>query len=390
MAKDYDKLKAKAKELYEQSGSSARYIAEQLSIHHSTVLSWAKEDKWIKGASSDEIPEFIPKEEVQKKRIEATNKSLRQQNERLIRDYSELMDKYDIALSLKDNTPVKIPVINMGQSGKGEAVPLVQYSDWHVEERVEKKTVRGLNEYSPEIARVRAKKLTENTLKLVKKERQDVTIKSLFLNLGGDFINSYLHEHDVQMNYMAPIEALAFAKELLKESILTLAAYGDFRQIDIVCTRGNHPRLTKRMQSSNDYKMNLEAILYNMLKQEITDSSIRWHIPESELGYVSIGGKMIRCLHGHQIKFQGGVGGLTIPMNKYIMNLDKTEKADYNCISHWHQMSMPTKSCSVNGSLVGFNSYALSCGFTFEQPQQVFQLLDSKRGLTVRTPIFCE
>jgi transposase-like protein len=328
-------------------------------------------------------------QQIEVRRESAKIKMLEQQNKELLNRYEELMDKYDHALLLKEPTKVTIPKISLNNSIPNQAVPFIQWSDWHVEERIEKKTTRGLNEYNPDIAAARVDKLTINTLKIIKKERQDVRIDELFLCLGGDFINNFLHEHDVQMNYMHPIEAALFAKELLKKAISTLAKNGNFKKIIVMCIRGNHGRLTKRMQSGNDYKMNLEAVLYAMLKQELNDSMFEWHLPESELGYAEVLGKKIRCFHGHQVNYQGGVGDITIPVNKAIMKWDKTEKADWNMMHHYHRYWMPTSNTSLNGSLCGWNSYALSCGFAYEPPLQVFHLLDANKGFTVRTPIHC-
>lgn len=308
----------------------------------------------------------------------------------LMKEYGQLLEKYDHALMLKEAANIKPAIINIDPSVDSQAVPIIQWSDWHVEERVEKSTTRGLNEFNPDIAKKRVSKLAESTLKLVRKERQDVNINEIMICLGGDFINSYLHEHDKEMNFMSPIEACTFAKTLIVEALTNVALNGDFDRIIVMCIRGNHPRLTRRMQSSNDYKMNLEAMIYYMVRQELSDPIFEFHIPESEHGYVDVLGKKIRCYHGHQISYQGGVGDLTIPCNKAIMRWDKTEKADWNLMHHFHSYWMPTRNCSLNGSLVGYNSYALSCGFAYEPPLQTFHLLDAKRGFTVRTPIICQ
>jgi hypothetical protein len=77
-------------------------------------------------------------------------------------------------------------------------------------------------------------------------------------------------------------------------------------------------------------------------------------------------------------------------MNKKVMYWDKTTKAQWNLFSHWHQFLMATKNSSVNGSLCGYDSYAQSNGFEYEPPVQAFQLLDKKRGFTVRCPILAE
>lgn len=334
-------------------------------------------------------PVSIDQEQIERQRQAIINDHKRRLKELWSR-YEELEKKYDEALALKTYSEVNIPKIEIDPKIKSQAVPIIQFSDWHVEEKIEKGTTGGLNQFNPDIARKRTITLAENTLKLIRKERQDVTINSLFICLGGDFINNYLHEHDVQMNFMSPIEAAMYAKELLKNTLLTIAKYASVKQIKILCIRGNHGRLTRRMQSSNDYKMNLEAILYNMLKQELDDDMFEWIIPDSELGYVEVLGKKIRAFHGHQVSYQGGVGDITIPVNKAIMRWDKTDKCDHNLMHHYHSFWMPTRNCSLNGSLCGWNSYALSIGAPFEPPMQTFHLLDVKRGLTVRTPIMCE
>ena len=391
----YQEQYDKAKTLFESTTKAIRQIAILVGVDKSTVSKWSRNFEW--GVRPLEQINTLPDAEKQfnvlhereKRNLHEREKGLQQEKEALLKYVKEVEDRLDIALALQKETRVIIPKIGSTNS-KTNAVPLIQWSDWHVEERVERGTTRGLNEFNPDICRQRVIKLAENTVKLIKKEKQDVNINDAVINLGGDFINNYLHEHDVQMNYMAPIEALGFAKELLKTAILTVLKNSGVKKLIILCIRGNHPRLTKRMQSSNDYKMNLEAIMYNMLKQELNQPEIEWVVPDSEIGMVTVYGYNVRAFHGHQIGYQGGIGGLTIPMNKYIMRHNQIEYADLNMVSHWHQYSSPTKGVNVNGSLVGYNSYALSLGFAYEKPLQTFQLLDETRGLTVKTPIFCE
>lgn len=335
------------------------------------------------------LPLTIDQELVERQR-QVIIKDYQRRLQELLFKYNELNKKFDEALALKQYTETTIPKITIDPKVKSQAIPIIQFSDWHVEEKIEKSTTGGLNEYNPDIARYRAQNLATNTLKLIRKERQDVNIDTLLICLGGDFINNYLHEHDVQMNFMSPLEAAMFAKELLKQTLLTIADNAKVKKIVVMCIRGNHGRLTRRMQSSNDYKMNLEAIVYYMLRQELGEEIFEWHIPESELGYIEVFGKRIRAFHGHQVSYQGGVGDITIPVNKAIMRWDKTDKADWNLMHHYHSFWMPTRNCSLNGSLCGWNSYALSIGAAYEPPTQVFHLLDAKRGFTVRTAIQCE
>ena len=413
---DFSKEIDKAQKYFETTHLSLGQIGLQVGVHKKTILRWSQRYGWnrlpdfvaSKGGGSD-VRHAVRKEvvtpagEVVKeplnsgyewkiRKLEAEKKDLRADNTKLIEELGKLQEDYDFALGLKAFTPVTIPHIDLKTiQGKSQGCVILQYSDWHIEERVDLEVTDSKNKYTPDIAKRRAKKLVENTLKLIDKERAHVAINQLFVCLGGDFINNYLHEHDAQMNYLPPFEAALVAKGMLKECLLTLAKFAKVKKITVMCIRGNHGRLTKRMQSSNDYGLNHEAMIYGTLADELKSNKIfEFHIPQSEFGYVKIGDKMIRCFHGHQVKYMGGMGGLTIPLNKYLLRLDQNEKADWNLIHHFHQLSMPTANCSLNGSLVGFNSYAASLGMKYEPPLQSFQLLDSKRGFTVRTPIFAE
>lgn len=330
-----------------------------------------------------QIDRDTKKENAKLKDAERKYKYLQEQVE-------ELQEKYDIALALNDHKyQPKSETLDFTHS-RNEGIPIIQYSDWHVEKRIDSRVLNGLNEFNLDICAQRVKNCYTNTIKLIRKERQDVKIDKLVINLGGDFINNYLHEHDTQENYLSPIEALFFAKERIKESLSAIAEHGEVKKIVLLCCNGNHPRLTRRMQSDNDYKMNLEAILYHNLKQELSDPIFEWHIPQSELGYYNIGGYRIRYFHGHQFNFMGGVGGLTIPLNKITMRYDQVDKANFNLISHWHTFDLIGGKNSINGALCGYDAYAQRLGCTYDVPKQSFQMLDSKRGFTGRFPILCD
>ena len=44
----------------------------------------------------------------------------------------------------------------------------------------------------------------------------------------------------------------------------------------------------------------------------------------------------------------------------------------------------------MNGSLAGYSPYALSIKADYNEPSQVFFLMDKKRGKTIVAPIFLE
>jgi transposase-like protein len=341
----------------------------------------------------DDKPEFVVSDYILARRENAMIKSMKKQLEEVTKEYESLSDAYDMALAIKtqETKNFVIPKIKENKDEKNEATAIVQLSDTHFGKIILPSTVNGLNEHNPEIAKQRMEKLAENLLKLIKKERSDVKIDNLVLGLGGDFMeNSMLHDHSQMATAFSQMEELLFSREMLHKFITTIANNGKFKKILIPCVRGNHSRTTKKMNSTIDYRTNFEAMLYNILKQDFSDSLFEWYAPDSDICEFQVYDKKIRSLHGWQVKSGGGIGGLTIPLNKYILRMDQISKCDHNLMHHYHSLSYPTANCTLNGSLCGYDTFAMQIGASFQKPMQAFQLLDKTRGFTIKAPIFCE
>lgn len=347
----------------------------------------------LEGAKFSTEEPFKITEQIVLRRENAEIKSLKKQLEEAVKDYEQLSDLYDIALALKtqDISKIKSPEVKPNNSIKNEATAIVQLSDTHFGKIILPATVNGLNEHNPDIAKKRMDKLAENLLSLVNKERAEVKIENLVLGLGGDFMeNSMLHDHSQMATAFSQMEELLFSRELLHKFIKTIAENGKFKKIILPCVRGNHSRTTKKMNSTIDYRTNFEALLYNLLKQDFRDSMFEWYAPDSDICEFQVFNKRIRSLHGWQVKSGGGIGGLTIPLNKYILRMDQISKCDYNLMHHYHSLSYPTANCTLNGSLCGYDTFAMQIGASFQKPMQSFQLLDKNRGFTIKAPIFCD
>ena len=112
-----------------------------------------------------------------------------------------------------------------------------------------------------------------------------------------------------------------------------------------------------------------------------------WQIAESYFVFSEIYGRTIRWHHGDAIRFEGGVGGLVIPMNKAIAQWNKGRKADLDCFGHHHTYLQTPNACS-NGSMIGFSPFSVQIKAGFEPPTQTMFLMDSKRGRTAIFPLF--
>jgi len=338
-------------------------------------------------------PPVDPKElilgDLTKRKESAKVKELERKYNYLLQEYDQSEKRFDALLNIKE--PISIGKIEqLASSSKHEAVPIIQLSDWHFEERVDAHTINGLNEYNLEIAAYRWNKCIQNSLKLVHKERNSSEIKQLCLWLGGDFITGYIHEELEESNYLSPTQATRFAKEKIIVAIKFYLEHGKFDKITIPCNFGNHGRTNQKPRVSTGYKNSYEWMMY----QDVADyfqgnKKVEFIIPNGLFAYVDIMGHMNSFWHGDSIKYGGGIGGLTIPLIKAIQRYDQQCKADYNWMGHYHQLWQATKNCIVNGSGIGYGPYAQRIGAVPEEAMQGFSLMDNKYGLTIKTPIYC-
>lgn len=271
-------------------------------------------------------------------------------------------------------------------SGTSEGVAVAVASDWHCEEKVGKE-VDGLNVYSLEIAKARAIAFFRSVLNLTNLLGARIHIDTIVLALLGDFITNDIHDELVEICALLPIPALLFAKDLLVAGIEFLLRESPYKLI-IPCHSGNHARTTKTTHVSTENGHSLEYLLYVFLEDHFrAHDRVQFIIPDAYHSYVQVYDQTIRFHHGHNIKFGGGIGGLTIPANKAIDKWNTARHADLDVFGHFHQR-LDGENFLCNGSLIGFNAFAVAIKAPYQKPSQNLFLIDKKRGRTARWPIY--
>ena len=188
---------------------------------------------------------------------------------------------------------------------------------------------------------------------------------------------------------LAPLAAARWAGERLR-GIIDLAA--DMAKEVIVCTQpGNHGRSTERPRAATGHDHSFEQNLYLMMAAAETRKNVRWEVAEGYLGYLDLDGFTLRYHHGESIRYQGGVGGITIPANKAIAAWNRSRRADLDVFGHWHQWGWLRGRYVSNGSLIGINAYAISIKAEAEAPCQSLVIVDhGRREVTEAKPIWCD
>ena len=274
------------------------------------------------------------------------------------------------------------------ESGNSEVTAFAIASDWHFEEQVESNNVNGKNEFNLEIAEGRVKMFFVNVARLTDIFGKESKLDTLYIALLGDLINGQLREEAMENNLLRPMEAMLRVRELLKQGIQYLL---DNTKLNLVlhCHSGNHARTTKKIHISTESGNSLEWVLYHVLGSDFKNNKrVLFVIPTSYHSFADVAGVKVRFHHGHAMRYAGGVGGISISVNKAIAQWNRVERADLDVFGHFHQLK-DGGNFVCNGSLIGWNEFANFIKADFEKPKQAFFLIDHKRKeKTVTTPIF--
>jgi hypothetical protein len=308
--------------------------------------------------------------------------ALMKQKDQELDAYHQFQDEVD---------DVSIRPIGLPKKGApGQSTAVITFSDLHYEESVDPRVVSDLNEYNTTIAEERTGRFFENSLKLVDMARSKSMIKQLVLWLGGDLISGYIHEELMESNQLSPIDASIRVFALMISGIDYLLEHGEFEEIVVVTSVGNHGRTTQKRRVSTATQNSYEWMIYNFLATHYANEPrVRFKLSRSYHNYLDVYDFTLRFHHGENIRYGGGIGGITIPLNKAIASWNEGRKADIDVMGHWHQR-ISQKHFVVNGSIIGYNAYAMSIKAPFERPQQSFFLVHPRWGKTVEAPIFVD
>lgn len=292
------------------------------------------------------------------------------------------------------NMPKRVkPVKPMGKKrkSKNRGLPVLMCSDWHVEETVDPATVNYRNEYDPDIAERRVEYMAIGMSWLIDQWHTGWDITEIVLWFGGDLISGYIHDELVESNALSPTEAVLFAQALMAELIdHLLAACPYVERIRIFCNYGNHGRTTLKRRVSTAAKNSFEWLAYQTLSQRYANNDrVQFDIAGGAHIYANLYGVNTRFHHGDDVRYQGGIGGLSIPLQKACDKWDTFIEAPLTVIGHWHQF-VDYMYAIVNGSLIGYNAYALGIKARWEPPRQGAFLIDEEWGKRLVTPVYCD
>jgi hypothetical protein len=350
--------------------------------------------KYERGAFGDVKPASAPKDNdsTLQASLKAYDQALNARAESshvktLERDRDALRKALDTMAALTKAPLVPVKRLELG-SGLREATAVAALSDAHVEEIVRPGETPYPNEYNPTIADRRLARFFAGFEWLIGFHRTAFKIRTALLWLGGDLMTGHIHPENIENTATPPIKTLLWLRPRITAGIDRLLADPKLERLLLPCSYGNHGRNTPKPYRALGAVHSYEWLLYQWLADTYrNEPRVQFLADETAHQYAKVYDFNMHFHHGDETNYGGGVGGITIPLNKAVAQWDIARKCDYHQFGHWHQY-LDNGRLAVNGSVIGYNGYAMSIKATPEPPQQSFYLIDSKRGKTCKSPIW--
>jgi hypothetical protein len=369
---------------------SNRKIAEILNIGKDTV------NKFRKATPVETQPLTLESQREVLKPIE--EHSLRRENARLKTLLNEALDDqvrdnvlFDFADQLAEYSEPIPEWVRKTSKGRDIAVPCVMASDWHLDEKVFRSQVGGVNEYNRKIAVARCSQFFDNTATLAKHFIGGIDYRGLYLLLGGDMFSGNIHEELKETNESTLIESILYWVEPITAGINFLA--DEFGQVHIPCVVGNHGRNSRKPIAKNRAQDNFDWLFYHMLAMQFkNDDRVTWDISPAADCRFTIFDTDFLLTHGDQFRGGSGIAGLLSPLLLGDHRKRKRQNAikqpyDWMVYGHWHSLVLGVRGLLGNGSLKGYDEYAFVSNFDYEPPQQALWLVQPRVGVTGRWPV---
>lgn len=274
--------------------------------------------------------------------------------------------------------------------------PVLQCSDWHGGEMVNKKEIYGVNEFNLAIMDYRIEKLISTTVNLLKHNVQFTpNYPGIIMTLQGDMISGDIHEELRETNELPSIPTLLHMSNMLIKSIDTLAK--EFGKVLVPCVTGNHGRNTLKIRAKQRSYTSYDWLLYQMLESHYKDNeNVTILTTLSPDILFSVWNTTFLATHGDTLGKGGdGIIGCVGP----IIRGDQKTRArnaqismDYDILllGHFHQSIWHSRFIS-NGSLIGANEYSLNIlRAPYEPPQQNLFLVHPEIGINYQMKIIVE
>ena len=374
---------------FTKHGGNATEAAKSVSLNRATFCSRLNAAKLanIKPTPGTDNPNEIAALKLKVKTLQAEVLKGRERSitETVIRD--TIIKLTDAA------TQIEAPqwALESVKADSSPGVPTLFLSDLHWSEVVHPKQINGVNKYNIAIAHDRLKMVGQRAVRLLRIISPKMDYPGLVMPLGGDMFSGNIHDELTATNELNSMPALL---DLMGE-LIALIDYmvATFKKVFLPCVTGNHGRDTVKIWNKDRHATSFDWLLYQLLaKHYEIDKRVTFMIPDGPDALYRIFSHRYLLSHGDQFRGGDSMIGCLGPIirgdhKKRSRNGQIDLEYDTMIIGHWHSYIHHGR-VIVNGSLKGYDEYAYSNNFSFEQPQQALWITHPKHNITFRMPVY--
>lgn len=271
-------------------------------------------------------------------------------------------------------------------SKRQQEMPILFTSDFQFGEVVSLAEMDGVNEYNPKIAENRYKVLIQRTIDICFSHSTNTNYPGIYYLRGGDAISGAIHQELAETDAFTPPVAVMRLAEIEIAGIKALKE--KFGKVHVISIPGNHGRTTLKPRAKQYADLNLESLLAWAVELYFRDDpDVTFSTPRSGDAHFTIFNTRFLLTHGDRIGSRGGTGFVG-PAATILRGFKKTKQVyddlgksfDYLLVGHYHSM-FDLGGCFANGSLIGYNEYAMAIRAKPEPPQQWLLFVHPEKGV---------
>jgi hypothetical protein len=342
--------------------------------------------------SGDGVPNSVqaPADPLERDARSRRERQLREEHSQLVDMLREERERNTFLRAVASDRSTPKIVRSERTSGLREMTAVAVGSDWHVEEEIPAVKAGYRNEYNLDIAADSIERFFRAQINLVRHHRASraIVIRDMVCAFIGDLMTGHIHEELVETASMAPMQTALWLKPRIIGGLKSLLDELDLRTLTVPWCYGNHGRSTPKSRIATGAEHSYEYLLGRIIQDEFEgDERVRFAIDPAQNQYVQAYEFTLGFHHGDSVGYAGGVGGIGIPLLKALAGWDSVRHAHLWHVGHFHQFRDYGR-VMVNGSMIGYGPYSQWIRAPFEEPKQIFYLLDSQRAKVHVTPLW--
>ena len=304
-----------------------------------------------------------------------------------------LDEDYEDFITRALRAKIKIPewVTRPKSTGRQHlAIPVTNFSDWHLDEIVRGEEIQFKNAYNREIALKRLRFYFQNVAKVAHEFMRGFKYPGIVFNMLGDNFSGFIHEELRRTNADTMMGSLLYWIGPMVSGLTFLA--DEFGEVCVTGVVGNHGRHDKKpiakMRAQENFDWMFMHILKTVLEQK-GEKRIHFSISTGQKLRFNVFDLRVITSHGDEAKGGSGIAGMLSPLLIAMARMKKNNEFDQWWIGHWHYRA-DFRGIRVNGTGKGYDEYAALNNFDFQKPQQDFFLVAPHHHVIASWPIHCQ